>query len=93
MPYSLIKGKDVRALRFLCTLFLAATAHAQTAATPPTAPEPNGIVTGRVFCVDTGLPARFASVSLLPVNLAKANPQKIQRHPHKTYLFHLDEFR
>ena len=66
----------MRALRLLCTLLLAATAHAQTADAPPTGPEPNGIVTGRVFCVDTGLPARFALVSLHPVNPAKSSPQK-----------------
>jgi hypothetical protein len=49
-------------------LLLAATVHAQT--TPiaaPAAPEANGIVTGRVFCGDTGRPARFANVSLMPV--------------------------
>jgi hypothetical protein len=51
-------------------LLLASAAFAQTSATP--APEPNGIVTGRVFCGDTGRPARFASVSLKPVPPAAA---------------------
>src|SRR5580765_2137131 len=46
--------------------FLTATCLAQTPAPTPTAPEPNGIVNGRVFCGDTGRPARFASVSLMP---------------------------
>jgi len=60
----------VRASRPLCTLLLAtAAAHAQTTTiTPGTpAPEPNGVVIGRVFCGDTGRPARMASVSLMPV--------------------------
>jgi hypothetical protein len=44
-------------------LFLSTSACAQTSAPF----EPNGIVTGRVFCGDTGQPARFAAVSLKPV--------------------------
>ncbi|HEX7157429.1 MAG TPA: hypothetical protein VF214_00335 [Edaphobacter sp.] len=52
-------------------LFLTAACSAQmpTATTVPvsSSPEPNGVVTGRVFCGDTGRPARFASVSLMPV--------------------------
>ena len=64
----------MRALQPLCTLLLATSASAQTTTiTPGTpTPEPNGIVTGRVFCGDTGRPARFASVSLMPANPAKA---------------------
>jgi len=50
----------------LCLLFLSLTCPAQTVPANRT-PEPNGIVTGRVFCGDTGRPARFASVSLMPV--------------------------
>jgi hypothetical protein len=59
----------VRALRLLCALLLTAAAHAQTAIITPGTPisESNGIVTGRVFCSDTGRPARFANVSLMPV--------------------------
>jgi hypothetical protein len=53
----------------LAAVLLTTTAHAQTSAAPVSpAPKPNGIVTGRVFCGDTGLPARLANVSLFPVN-------------------------
>lgn len=53
-------------LTLLWPLLLSTACPAQRSATP--APEPNGIVTGRVFCGDTGRPARFASVSLKPVD-------------------------
>jgi hypothetical protein len=55
----------VRSSNILCTLLLAAACPAQTPSN--VAPEPNGIVTGRVFCADTGGPARLAAVSLIPV--------------------------
>ena len=73
----------MRALRLLCTLLLATAALAQTAITVGTpAPEPNGVVTGRVFCSDTGRPARFASVSLMPVtDPAKAKLDKAGLNP------------
>jgi hypothetical protein len=50
-------------------LLLATACLGQTATATPSnpAPEPDGIITGRVFCGDTGRPARFASVSLRPV--------------------------
>jgi hypothetical protein len=57
-----------------CVLFLAASCTAQTSAKQ--ALEPNGIVTGRVFCADIGLPARFADVSLTPIIDPKEKPQK-----------------
>jgi hypothetical protein len=60
----------------LAAVLLTTTAHAQTSAPVSPAPEPNGIVTGRVFCADTGLPARFASVSLSPIIDPNAKPQK-----------------
>jgi hypothetical protein len=67
----------VRALRLLFPLLLAAACHAQTTAiATPAAPGPNGVVTGRVLCADTGLPARFASVSLSPIIDPNAKPQK-----------------
>ncbi|WP_035349628.1 carboxypeptidase-like regulatory domain-containing protein [Edaphobacter aggregans] len=56
----------MRATLALWMLVLAGACPEQTVPTTP-APEPNGIVTGRVFCGDTGRPARFASVSLMPV--------------------------
>ena len=52
--------------KILWILSLSTACIAQKSITP--APEPNGTVTGRVFCGDTGRPARFASVSLRPVN-------------------------
>jgi hypothetical protein len=55
----------VRSTNILCTLLLAAACPAQTPSNA--APKPNGIVTGRVFCADTGSPARLATVSLIPV--------------------------
>ncbi|HMF54528.1 MAG TPA: carboxypeptidase-like regulatory domain-containing protein [Edaphobacter sp.] len=61
----------------LWPLFLSLACPAQTA---NRAPEPNGIVTGRVFCGDTGHPARFASVSLMPV------PEPAQTKLNKTGL-------
>ena len=62
-------------------LFLAAACSAQmpSAVTVPVSPssELNGVVTGHVFCGDTGRPARFASVSLMPVqDPAKAKLSK-----------------
>ena len=61
----------------LWPLFLSLVCPAQTG---NRAPEPNGIVTGRVFCGDTGRPARFASVSLMPV------PEPAQTKLNKTGL-------
>lgn len=62
----LLRNTDLRSSTLaLWPLFLSLTCPAQT--TGNRAPEPNGIVTGHVFCGDTGLPARFASVSLMPV--------------------------
>jgi hypothetical protein len=52
----------------LAAVLLTTTTQAQTsAARVSPAPEPNGIVTGRVFCADTGSPARLATVSLISV--------------------------
>lgn len=42
--------------------------------TPP--PEPNGIVSGRVLCADTGGPARFASVRLMPIHSSQRDGKR-----------------
>jgi hypothetical protein len=55
-------------------LFLAASCAAQAPAKQT--PEPNGIVTGHVFCADIGLPARFAYVFLSPIIDPRAKPEK-----------------
>jgi len=60
-------------LRSLPVIWLLSLApcFAQTSATTPP-PEPNGTVTGRIFCADTGLPCRFATVSLMTIPKAEA---------------------
>jgi hypothetical protein len=67
-----------------CLLLLAVfpLAAQQTSANP--APPPTGQVTGRVFCHDTGQPARFAAVQLISEESAKApmfDPSALGKNP------------
>jgi protocatechuate 3,4-dioxygenase beta subunit len=64
----------MRIARCLLTVAFAAAsfASAQTPLQVPTAPEPTGTVTGKIFCADTNEPARFAKVSLLAVPAASS---------------------
>jgi hypothetical protein len=51
----------------LCLLCACGTSLlAQDAALPSSPAAPKGIVTGHIFCADTGLPARFATLQLQP---------------------------
>jgi len=59
-------------------LLTAATALAQTYTS---APEPTGSVTGRVFCADTNVPARFAHVSLEAIPDHSNSPSKNSPKP------------
>lgn len=72
-----------RTMPILLLACFAGTAFAQqTAASGP--PQGFGQVSGRVFCNDTGLPARFASVQLLaehPATTPLFNPATIGKHP------------
>lgn len=49
----------------VCLLGLCASLFAQDAAPAAIPVAPKSVVTGHVFCADTGLPARFANVQLL----------------------------
>jgi hypothetical protein len=60
-----------RLVFFLCSAALAISclsAAAQEQAPPPTTPPTYSSVSGRVTCGDTGKPARFAAVQLIPEN-------------------------
>ncbi len=68
-------------LLFFC---LTASLLAQQSTPPAAAPPVPGQVTGRVFCQDTGLPARFAGVQLLaekPSQTPLIDPTTLGKNP------------